>query len=68
MLGKKLYNDENAFFFKEGYNLCESAWMSYEVTKIERNEDNIYVTVKPIGCHLGAPEKVFTEEELCMNL
>lgn len=61
---RKLYKDENAYFFNVGYNLRESAWMRYEVTKIERNEDEIYVTVKPIGYHLGEPEKVFTEEEL----
>lgn len=61
---RKLYQDENAFFFKVGYDLRESAWMRYEVTKIERNEDDVLVTVKPIGYHLGEPEKVFTEEEL----
>ncbi len=61
---RKLYQDENAFFFEVGYDLRESAWMRYEVTKIERNEDDIFVTVKPIGYHLGEPEKVFTEEEL----
>lgn len=61
---RKLYQDDNALFFKVGYELRESAWMSYEVTKIERNEDDVYVTVKSIGCHLGDPEKVFTEEEL----
>ena len=61
---RKLYQDENAFFFKVGYDLRESAWMRYEVTKVERTEDDIFVTVKPIGCHLGELEKVFTEEEL----
>lgn len=61
---RKLYQDNNAFFFKEGYNLRESAWMRYEVTKIERTKEDIFVTVKPIGYHLGEPEKVFTEEEL----
>lgn len=61
---RKLYQDENAFFFEVGYDLRESARMRYEVTKIERNEDDIFVTVKPIGYHLGEPEKVFTEEEL----
>ncbi len=61
---RKLYQDENAFFFEVGYDLRESAWMRYEVTKIERTEDDIFVTVKPIGCRLGEPEKVFTEEEL----
>lgn len=61
---RKLYKDDNAFFFKVGYELRESAWMRYEVTKIERNEDDVLVTVKPIGYHLGEPEKVFTEEEL----
>lgn len=61
---RKLYQDENAFFFKVGYELRESAWVRYEVTKIERNEDDVLVTVKPIGYHLGEPEKVYTEEEL----
>lgn len=61
---RKLYQDENAFFFKVGYDLRESAWMRYEVTKVERTEEDIFVTVKPIGYHLGEPEKVFTEEEL----
>lgn len=61
---RKLYQDENAFFFEVGYGLRESAWMRCEVTKIERNEDDVLVTVKPIGYHLGEPEKVFTEEEL----
>lgn len=61
---RRLYQDDNAFFFKVGYELRESIWMSYEVTKIERAEDEVYVTVKPIGCHLGDPERVFTEEEL----
>ena len=61
---RKLYQDENAFFFKVGYNLRESAWMRYEVTKVERIEDELFVTVKPVGYHLGEPEKVFAEEEL----
>lgn len=61
---RKLFQDNNAFFFKVGYKLRESAWMSYVVTKIERNKDDVYVTVKPIGYHFREPEKVFTEEEL----
>lgn len=61
---RRLYQDTNAFFFKVGYELRESAWTSYEVTKIERTEDDILVTVKPIGYKFGNPEKVFTEEEL----
>lgn len=61
---RKLYKDENAFFFKVGCELRESSWSSYEVTGIERKKDDVLVTVKPIGCHLGDPEKVFTEEEL----
>lgn len=61
---RKLYQDNNAFFFKVGYNLRESACMRYEVTKVERTEDEIFVTVKPVGYHLGEPEKVFREEEL----
>lgn len=61
---RKLYQDNNAFFFKVGCELRESSWSSYEVTGIERKKDDVLVTVKPIGCHLGDPEKVFTEEAL----
>ena len=61
---RRLYQDTNAFFFKVGYELRESAWTSYEVTNIERTEDDILVTVKPIGCKLGNPEIAFVEEEL----
>lgn len=62
---RRLYQDaENDYFFKVGYELRESTWVSYEVTKIERTPDDIFVTVRPIGCKLGNPEKVFTEEEL----
>ncbi len=62
---RKLYqNIEYCCYFQVGIKLRESAWTSYEVTKIERTPDDIFVTVKPIGCKLGQPEKVFTEEEL----
>lgn len=62
---RKLYRGlKNGSFFKIGWELRESMWTSYEVTKIEKTEDDILVTVKPIGCKLGQPEKVFTEEEL----
>lgn len=62
---RKLYDEvEYCSYFKVGYELRESAFSSYEVTKIERNENDIFVTVKPIGCKLGNPEKIFTEEEL----
>ena len=62
---RKLYRGlKNGCFFKIGWELRESMWTSYEVTNIERTEDDIFITVKPIGCKLGQPEKVFTEEEL----
>lgn len=62
---RKLYDEvEYCSYFKVGYELRESAFISYEVTKIERIENDIFVTVKPIGCKLGNPEKIFTEEEL----
>lgn len=65
MVRRKLYRGvKNGCLFKVGWKLRESMWRSYEVTKLERTEDDIFVTVKPIGCHLGEPEKVFTEEEL----
>lgn len=62
---RKLYQGvKYGCFFKIGWKLRESMWRSYEVTKLERTEDDIFVTVKPIGCHIGEPENVFTEEEL----
>ena len=64
MVRRKLYRNNNAYFFKVGYELRESSWSSYEVTGIERTKNDVLVTVKPIGSNLGAPEKVFTEEEL----
>lgn len=61
---RKLYQDENAFFFKVGYELRENLFVKYEVTDIERTKDDILVTVRPIGYRLGKPEKVFSEEQL----
>lgn len=62
---RKLYQGlKKGCFFKIGWELRESMWTSYEVTNIERTEDDIFVKVKPIGCKLGQTEKVFTEEEL----
>lgn len=62
---KKLYNEiEYCSYFKVGLKLRETAFTSYKITKIERVENDILVTVKPIGCKLGNPEKIFTEEEL----
>lgn len=62
---RKLYDEiEYCSYFKVGYELRESTFTSYTVTKIEKTENDVLVTVKPIGCKLGNPEKVFTEEEL----
>lgn len=63
---RKLYDDiENGCYFSVGYQLRESAFSSYEVVDIcRKSETEIKITVKPIGCHLGDPEKTFSEEEL----
>jgi hypothetical protein len=52
---RKLYQDENAFFFKVGYDLRESAWMRYEVTKIERNEDDVLELNKTVSVTTRTP-------------
>ena len=61
-----LYDDvENGCYFRIGDELRESAFSSYEVVDIcRRSKTETIITVKPVGCHLGDPEKVFTEEEL----
>lgn len=61
-----LYNDvENGCYFSVGYKLQESTFSSYEVVDIcRKRKTETIITVKPIGCHLGESEKVFTEEEL----
>ena len=62
---RKIYQEiECCSYFKVGYELREATFTSYKITKIERVENDILVTVKPIGCKLGNPEKIFTEEEL----
>lgn len=61
---RKLYRDENAFFFKVGCELREDILTKYKVINIERTEDDILVKVKPIGYMLGVPEEVFIEEHL----
>lgn len=63
---RKLYDDiEKGCYFSVGCQLRESAFSGYEVVNICRKSENeIKITVRPIGCHLGEPEKVFTEEEL----
>lgn len=69
---RKLFDEvEYSCYFSVGHKLRESAFVSYEVTKIVRKDkDNMLVTVKPIGCNLGKPERTMTEEELyqrCCN-
>ena len=61
----QLYDDNNSSFFKIGDKLRESAFQTYQVVGISRN-DNIenLITVKPIGCHLGDPDEVVAESEL----
>lgn len=63
---RKLYDDiENGCYFSVGYQLRESAFSSYEVVDIcRKSKTETIITVKPIGCHLGEPEKTFSEEEL----
>ena len=68
---RMLYDDvENGCYFSIGHQLRESAFSSYEVVDISVTPAEVLVKVKPIGCHLGEPEKTFTEEELferCCN-
>lgn len=69
---RKLFDEvEYSCYFSVGHKLRESAFVSYEVTNIVRKDkDNMLVTVKPIGCNLGKPERTMTEEELyqrCCN-
>jgi len=69
---RQLYDEiEYCCYFSVGQKLRESAFVSWEVVGITRNGiDDILVTVKPIGCNLGKPERTMTEEELykrCCN-
>lgn len=69
---RKLFDEvEYSCYFSVGHKLRESAFVSYEVTNIVRKDkENMLVTVKPIGCNLGKPERTMTEEELyqrCCN-
>lgn len=62
---RKLFKGlESASVFKVGYKIRVRKFESYEITHIEKSEDGVLITVKPIGSHLGEPEKVFSEEEL----
>lgn len=62
---RKLYDDaENGCYFSIGQQLRENSFSSYEVVDISVSPSEVLVTVKPIGCNLGKPEKTFTEEEL----
>ena len=70
---RMLFDDiENGCYFSIGDQLREDSFNSYEVVDIcRKNESDTIITVKPIGCHLGEPDKNFTEEELysrCSNL
>lgn len=69
---RKLFDEvEYSCYFSVGHKLRESTFVSYEVVNIERkSEKEILVTVKPVGCNLGKPEKTMMEEELyqrCCN-
>ena len=72
IIRRKLFDEvEYSCYFSVGHKLRESAFVSYEVTNIVRKDkDNMLVTVKPIGCNLGKPERTMTEDELyqrCCN-
>jgi len=69
---RTLFDDvQYACYFDVGHKLRESAFVSYEVLDIMRKgEEETLVTVKPIGCNLGKPDRTMTEEELyqrCCN-
>lgn len=62
---RKLFKDlESVSVFKIGYKIRVRKFESYEITHIKKSEDDVLITAKPIGCHLGEPEKLFSEEEL----
>lgn len=69
---RKLFDEvEYSCYFSVGHKLRESAFVRYEVVDVERkSKEEILVTVKPVGCNEGKPEKTMTEEELyqrCCN-
>ncbi len=69
---RQLYDEiEYCCYFSIGQKLRESAFVSWKVVNVVRNgQAEILVTVKPIGCNLGKPNKIMTEEELynrCCN-
>ncbi len=60
---RKIYKEvEDSSFFFVGAPLRESAFVRYEVVRIEKKETDIFVTVKLTGCRTGDSDKVFTEE------
>lgn len=62
---RKLFKDlESVSVFKAGYKIRVHKFESYEITKIERTEDDVRITAKPIGRHLGEADKIFSEQEL----
>lgn len=67
---RKLFKDlESVSVFKAGYKIRVHKFESYEITHVEKTEDDdVLVTAKPIGCHLGEPDKIFSEEVLYNKL
>lgn len=61
---RKIFKNLDISVFKVGYKIKLHKFESYEIIKIERTENDVLITAKPIGCHLGEPDKIFTEEEL----
>lgn len=66
---RKIFKDlESVSVFKVGYKIRLHKFESYEIIKIERTEDDVLITAKPIGRHLGEPDKIFSEEVLYNKL
>lgn len=66
---RKLFKDpESVSVFKVGYKIRVRKFESYEITHIVKSEDDVLVTAKPIGSHLGEPDKIFSEDVLYNKL
>lgn len=67
---RELFKDlESVSVFKVGYKIRLHKFESYEITHVKKTEDgDVLVTAKPIGCHLGEPDKIFSEEVLYNKL
>lgn len=62
-------NLESFSVFKVGYKIRLHKFESYEITHVKKTEDgDVLVTAKPMGCHFGEPDKIFSEEVLYNKL